>query len=144
MTVGSEEWPTRPYTLLDVRLGPCSGNLKVSSRVPNGHAYNLASRTPAIQSRSELAGVAQSAERLTRNEQVRGSIPLPGSSSTGLGCPGANQMQTTHPHRASAFVATTLNRERRHRLVTLDAFIGALSGSVHRRPIGKDGGILKT
>jgi hypothetical protein len=25
------------------------------------------------------AGVAQSAERLTRNEQVRGSIPLPGS-----------------------------------------------------------------
>jgi hypothetical protein len=26
-----------------------------------------------------VAGVAQSAERLTRNEQVRGSIPLPGS-----------------------------------------------------------------
>jgi hypothetical protein len=26
-----------------------------------------------------IAGVAQSAERLTRNEQVRGSIPLPGS-----------------------------------------------------------------
>lgn len=25
------------------------------------------------------AGVAQTAERLTRNEQVRGSIPLPGS-----------------------------------------------------------------
>jgi hypothetical protein len=28
---------------------------------------------------SHVAGVAQSAERLTRNEQVRGSIPLPGS-----------------------------------------------------------------
>jgi DNA-binding CsgD family transcriptional regulator len=30
------------------------------------------------------AGVAQSAERLTRNEQVRGSIPLPGSKCAAL------------------------------------------------------------
>ena len=33
----------------------------------------------AVQRRFLQAGVAQSAERLTRNEQVRGSIPLPGS-----------------------------------------------------------------
>ena len=32
-----------------------------------------------LDSRPNQAGVAQSAERLTRNEQVRGSIPLPGS-----------------------------------------------------------------
>ena len=36
-----------------------------------------------------MAGVAQTAERLTRNEQVRGSIPLPGSAKRPVGHPPA-------------------------------------------------------
>ncbi len=54
------------------------------------------------------AGVAQSAERLTRNEQVRGSTPLPGSTPS-LTCTFSMVIQSNQSQTMSTVLASPDN-----------------------------------